>query len=301
VKARGTWFVATALAVLLCGANAGCEPLMGDSKVAHGQLYQSDDQRYDPYFDSVHQQQVAAAGWLDEKKAARRPLIAALDLTPGATDETIVSATRSRAKKLGGGGGKLDVATAHVTPVGGAGDGPLFAAVEESARLELDRARKLRTTSDKLEDMAKHGDELKKTADHEYNGRGAEKADDKKTEKRNEIRRELGGSVGALRDLARDATQNTRDAQAFLEDLGAAIEAKDAPARRRGDRESKAVPPPSPTVEPAKVDEPKKEEPVKAAKAPKPEAKKPAAKPAEKPPEKPAAKPKPPPDEVFNP
>jgi hypothetical protein len=309
VTARGSFFLAAALAVLVGSATPACE-LFATSKIEHGQRYQSDDQRFDPYFDGVHQQQVGAAAWPDEKKAARRPLVNALALTPDASDDTIVTATRTRAKKLGGGGGKLDVATAHVTPVGGAGDPPLFAAVEESVRLELDRARKLRSASDKLEEMAKHGEELKKTADREYENRGAEKADEKKSEKRGEIRRELGGAVSACRDLARDANRNARDAQDFLEDLGEAIEAKDAPARRRGDRESKPLPPPPPKVEP-KVEEPKKEEPVKPAK-PKPEAKKPAPKPvekpaekpAEKPPEKPAEKPKPPPpppDEVFNP
>ena len=272
---------------------------MGSSKVAHGQRYQSEDSRFDPYFDGVHQQQVAAASWPDEKKAARRPLVNLLALTPGATDVAIISATRERAKKPGAGGGKLDVATAHVTPAGGAGDGPLFAAVEESVRLELDRARKLRATSDKLEEMAKHGEELKKTAEHEYENRGAEKADQKKSDKRHEIQRELGGAVGALRDLARDATRSAREAQDFLEDLGEAIEAKDAPARRRGDRESKPLPPPPPPrVEPPR-EEPKREEPAKPAKPAKPEAKKPAEKPIEKPApaEKPPAKPAPPPDE----
>ena len=302
MKARESWRTAAALAlaILVCAVAPACDLFVGSSKVAHGQRYQSEDARFDPYFDSVHQQQVAAAAWPDEKKAARRPLINTLALTPDATDAAIVSATRARAKKPGGGSGKLDVATAHVTPVGGAGDGPLFAAVEESVRLELDRARKSRATSDKLEEMAKHGEELRKTADHEYENRGAEKADEKKSDKRNEIRRELGGAISALRDLARDANRSARDAQDFLEDLGEAIEAKDAPARARGrgERESKPLPP---KVEAPKVEEPKKEEPTKPTKPTKPEGKKPSVKPQEKPAEKPAEKPKPPPDEVFNP
>ena len=323
MKARSSWLLSCALSgvfgILVCGTAPGCDLFVGSSKVAHGQRYQSDDQRFDPYFDSVHQQQVAAAAWPDERKAARRPLVNALALTPGASDDTIVAATRTRAKKLGAGGGKLDVATAHVTPVGGAGDGVLFAAVEETVRLELDRARKLRATSDKLDEMAKHGEELKKAADHEYENRGAEKADEKKSEKRNEIRHELGGSVSAMRDLAHEANKNAKDAQDFLEDIGDAIEAKDAPATRSRNRESKPLPPvPPPKVEPPKVEEPPKIEP-KPTKPTKPEAKKPAVKPAERPAEKPAEKPEkpaekpvekptekpkpppPPPDEVFNP
>ena len=53
----------------------------------------------------------------------------------------------------------------------------VIAAVEETVRLELDRARKMKATSEKLEEMSKHGEELKKTADHEYENRGADKAD----------------------------------------------------------------------------------------------------------------------------
>jgi hypothetical protein len=291
VKVRGTWFGVAAVVLALGG---GCN--LSSSRIEHGQRYQSDDGRYDPYFDSVHQQQVAAAAWPDEKKGARKPLLDTLTLAPSANDDTIVSATRTRAKKLAGGGGRLDLATAKVTPVG-ASDPPLFAAVEETVRLELDRARKLRATADKLEEMAKHGEELKKGADKEYENRGAEKADEKKTAKRNEIRRELGGSVSALRSLARDANKEARGAQDFLEDLGDAIEAKDAPPRRRGERESKPLPPPPPPKAEPKPEEPKKEEPKKPAK---PKSEEPRRRPVEKPAEKPAEKPKPP-DEVFNP
>ena len=288
-----------ALCVVLAGTTAiGCN--LSSSRVAHGQRYQSEDARYDPYFDAVHQQQVAAAAWADEKKAARRPLLNALGLTPGADEDTVLSATRARAKKIaGGGGGKLDLASAHVTPVG-ASDPPLFSAVEEAARLELDRARKLRASADKLEEMAKRGEELKKSADHEYENRGAEKADEKKSDKRNEIRRELGGSVTACRRLGRDANTDAQAAQDFLQDLGEAIEAKDAPRRRRGDRPSNPLPPPPPAkVEPPK-EEPRREEPKPA--KPKPEVRKPEVrkpkpeKPAPPPdkPEKPSEKPAPP-------
>lgn len=282
---------------------------LGSTKVGQGQRYHADDDRLDPYFDSVHQQQVAATAWPDEKKASRRPLVNALALTPTASDDTLISATRERAKKLGP--AKLDVTTAHITP-SGSSDGPLFAAVEETVRLELARAHKLKATSDKLEEMAKHGEELKKTADKEFENRGADKADEKKTEKSREVRRELGASVDAMRSLSRDALKQSRDVQDFLEDLGSALETKDTPPRKTTDRsrESKPLPPLPAKAEP-KPDPPKEE--AKPAKPSKPAGKpagKPAApaekpageKPAEKPPaEKPPAKPAAPPDEVFNP
>jgi hypothetical protein len=313
MKAQRSWFLAALLAGLACSTGSmtlGCE-LLGSSKVAQGQRYQSEDQRYDPYFDGVYQQQVAAAAWYDDKKAARRSLIGVLALTPSASDDTIVSATRERAKKLGGGGGaKLDLASAHVSAAGGAGDPQLFAAVEELVRLELERARKLKAASEKLEEMSRQGEEHKHTADRDFENRGAEKADDKKTDKRTEIRRELGGAIDATRSLARDASRLAKDAQLFLEDLGSALEAKDTPPRGRGARgEPKAPPPPAKADEPKKADEKKADEarkadekkaddargragkPSDAGRKPRPAAPQ-ADKPADKPPaDKPAAKP----------
>ena len=302
VKARRSWFVVALLASLACTALPACDGFLSSSKVAQGQRYQSDDPRYDPYFDSVHQAQVAAAAWPDDKKAARRPLVNALSLTPTASDDTIVGATRERVRKAGGGGAKLDLASAHVTP-SGTNDGALFAAVEETVRLELDRAHKLKEKSDKLEEMAKHGEALKESADKEFSNRGADKADEKKTDKSRETRRELGGAVDATRSLARDAAKGSREAQDFLEDLGAALEAKDAPARSRSSRgESKPLPPaPPPKAEEKKPEEKKPDD--KPSKPSKPQAPAAKPKPAEKPTpaEKPAPKPAPPPDEVFNP
>lgn len=314
VNVRASSIVIALVASLAVSALPACEGFLSSSKMAQGQRYQSGDQSYDPYFESVHQTQVSAAAWPDEKKAARRPLVNALALTPTASDDTLVSATRERIRKQGGGGAKLDLASAHVTP-SGTNDGPLYAAVEETVRLELDRARKLKSQSDKLEEMAKHGQTLKESADKEFSNRGAEKADEKKTEKSREIRRELGGAIDACRDLSHDAAKQSRDAQDFLEDLGAALEAKDAPPKSRAGREAKPLPPAPPKVEEKKPEEKPEEKPSKLSKpskpapaaakpkpAPAPATEKPA--PAEKPaaPEKPAPKPPtPPPDEVFNP
>lgn len=295
-------FAVVLLASLACATLPACDLFLGSSKVAQGQRYQSDDQRYDPYFDSVHQVQVAAAGWPDAKKAARRPLVDALSLTPTASDSTIVSATRTRVKKLGGNGAKLDVAKAHVTPSSGANDQPLFAAVEETTRLELDRARKLKDKSEKLLEMSKHGEELKEIADKEFSNRGADKADEKKSEKSRELRRELAGAIDVTRSLSRDATKGSREAQDFLEDLESALGSADAPPRSHTDRgESKPLPPPS-KAEPPKSDKPEQVKPSKPSKPAKPSKPSKPQPPADKPPaDKPAAKPAPPPDEVFNP
>jgi hypothetical protein len=301
-----------ALVSVACAtAMPACE-LLGSSKVAQGQRFQSDDPRYDPYFDSVHQAQVAAAAWPDEKKAARRPLLTALALTPDSSDATILDATEQRAKKSGG--GKLDLASAHITSSSGAGDAALFAAVEETVRLELDRARKLKDKSEKLDEMSKHGEELKKSAETETFNRGADKADEKKNEKNREIRRELYGAVDSTRNLSQQALRQSKYAQQFLDDLGDAVEASNGPRKPHDRLESRPLPPaPPPKAEPPKADEKKPEEPKSGAGKPKPGAGKPKAaapptdkpapadKPTPPPADKPAPKPAAPPDEVFNP
>lgn len=317
---------ALVLAVCLAGATAlvGCPP---PSKVAQGQRYSSGDNRFDPYFDSVHQQQVAAASWPDDRKAARRPLVTALALTPDANEDTILHATRERAKKMGGQGAKLDLTVPRVSASPGAApDASLFLAVEETARAEQDRVKKLKATSEKLEEMAKQGEPLKRDADKDIENAGAQKADDTKMAKRREVRIEIMGAMDALRTLARDANRSAKEDEEFLEDLGSALEAKETPKRTRGgsmgsDRkpslpakeEAKPAappPPPSPPPPPPK-EEPKhgKSPPAKPAAPPPTPAKKPAAPPAEKPApaekpgpaEKPAPPPQKPPDEVFQP
>lgn len=311
---------ALVLAACLAGGAAlvGCPP---PSKVAQGQRYSSGDNRFDPYFESVHQQQISAAAWPDDRKAARRPLVTALALTPDATEDTILTATRERAKKMGGQGAKLDLTVPRVSASQGAApDASLFLAVEETARAEQERVKKLKATAEKLEEMAKQGEPLKKDADKDIENAGAQKADDTKMAKRREIRIEIMGAMDALRTLARDASRSAKDDEEFLEDLGGALEARETPRRSRGgsmgsDRkpapppaEAKPAPPPPP---PAPPPPPPKEEPKHGKQkpppaSPSPPPKKPAAPPAEKPTppppaEKPAPPPQKPPDEVFQP
>lgn len=315
---------AVTLAVFLaCSAPllVGCPP---PSKVAQGQRYTSGDNRFDPYFDNVHQQQVAASSWSDDRKAARRSLVTALSLTPDASEDTILSATRDRAKKMGGQGAKLDLTGPKVTASQGAtADGALFAAIEECARAAQDRVKKLKAASEKLEEMAKQGDGLRHDADKDIENSGAQKADDEKMAKRREIRNELAGASDSMRSLARDAKSTAKDEEEFLEDLAASLQALDTPKRSRhgggsmgSDRKTNLPAAEPPKEEPKAAKPPAKEEPKggkpPAAKPAQPPAagKKPSAPPAEKPPgekpppaEKPATPPpaQKPPDEVFSP
>jgi hypothetical protein len=254
--------------ILVVAGASSCALFQGRSKVAQGQLYQSGDGNYDPYFQTVHQQQTAAAAWPDEKKAARKPLVTALDAKPTASDESLVRETRSRAKD-----GKLD--------------GALNAAIEETKRAETDRAARLESASKKLEQLAKEGHQLEDEAKREYENRGAEKADEKKSEKKRELRHELSAAVDVVESLAKDAKNGAEDAEEFVAELAVA-QGKEPP---KEPKEKPADTSPEP---------PRKPEPV-AAPAPtkKPAKPRPPAPPSEKP-EKPA-KPAKQPDEVFNP
>src|SRR3982750_1468170 len=79
--------------LLLVSACALFEP---QSKIKSGQLFQSGQAQYDDYFTKVHALQVEAAGWADDKKAARRNLIDALKIATDAVDVTILQAAHER-------------------------------------------------------------------------------------------------------------------------------------------------------------------------------------------------------------
>ncbi len=270
--------LALALLLLLVACDA-----FGRSKVARGELYQSGDARWDPYFAAVHEQQVAAGAWPDDKKAARKPLVAALDVAPSASDDTLVSATRDRVAKKG------------------SAEASLASAVEETKRAELDRAARLKAAIVRLDDLTKQGKAYEEETKREYENRGALKADDKKSDKMQEIRRELDGAVGVCSSLSRDAKKNVTDAQDFVDDLTAAVGGREAPKHRDHDSDKKDE-----TRTEEKKEE-KKEEPKEPPKPVPPKPEPPKSKPKQPPPP-PVEKPKPPPaekpkapDEVFNP
>lgn len=230
VRTRRSWLCTIVVIAAVSGPVVGCD-LLASSKVSHGQRYQSDDSRFDPYFEAVHEQQVAAASWPDERKGPRQRLIHVLALTPDANDDRILDAARARVKERGV-------------------DAPLASAIEDSARLESDRIRKLQGRSERLESMAKNGEELRRTASREYENRGAAKADEKKSAKLDEIRRELAGAIGVLRDLSRTAVRDAKDGQGFIDDMRSAIHPSEPSTHRR----ERAAPAPQRTPEVTKND-----------------------------------------------
>ena len=82
-------FLAILAALAAAPALTACEFFLGDTKTSKGQLYQSGDPRYDPYFDQVHNEQIKASSWPDEAKQSRKPIVTALNLKPDASNGTI--------------------------------------------------------------------------------------------------------------------------------------------------------------------------------------------------------------------
>lgn len=255
--------IAIAIGLSLPSLVTGCDIVNTRTKMANGQLYQSGEGRYDPYFAQVHQEQVAAASWADESKAARRPIVAALDLRPGASNATILSAVRDKR-----------------------GDAGVGRAVEETVAAERERARRLGAQSDKLEELHKRGEELKKQVTEERRNLGAEKADPKVVAKKDELKQEIIAAVDAIESMTSDAKRGAREAEELAQKLRSTWAGK-------SDQEPKE-------------DKKKSPEPVAKKTAPREPgpSKKPAARPPDKPPEDKPAKPaatKTPTDEVFNP
>jgi hypothetical protein len=262
-----------ALAIVLgvvSSALGGCDMFVGSTKVANGQLYQSGDGRYDAYFNAVHQEQVASGHWSEESKSARKPIVTALNLRAGASNSVILSAMRE----------KKD-------------DASVNAAVHQTIAAEQERARKLTSAASKLDDMQKHGEDLKKQAIEDKKNLGVDKADEKKSAKKDEIKREMNAAVDAVESMADDARKGAKEAEELVSKLKASAGKpdEDHPAAKASEEKTE------------KKDEKKKPEPVaKKPSAPAPVAKKPKPEPEEKAekPVKPAPTQKAP-DEVFNP
>ena len=143
----------------------------------------------------------------------RRPRAArsinALTLTPGASDDTIVSATRERAKKLGA-AARSSTSRPRTSRRWGA---RATAALRRRRRDRAARAR-ARAQAEGRERQGRGPGEARRRAEEDrrsrVQNRGADKADEKKTEKSRELRRELGGAIDATRSMARDAAKGQR-------------------------------------------------------------------------------------------
>lgn len=247
----------------------GCDLVNTPTKVGNGQLYTSGDGKYDPYFNQVHQEQLAAATWSDDSKSARKPIITALNLRPGASNSTIFSATREKR-----------------------GEASLTGAIDETTSAERALAKKLATEAARLEELYKRGEELKKQVAEERRNLAADKADEQKVKSKDELKHEMSAAVDAVGTMLSDAQHGAKEADELARKLRGKWSGKEDEEAPPADPPKEEKPAEKPVAKPAAV--------KKA--APKPAPKVVADKPVE---EKAAPKPKPQPqkpaDEVFNP
>jgi hypothetical protein len=221
-----------ALALLSAASTTSCM-LGGESRVAQGQLYTSGVPTYDAFFRDVHQAQVDAAAWTDDKKGANKPLTTSLELTPDAPEVTIVQATHESSSKLAKQPGSVrletDGTTAHVVASNGTGDGAsLFRAIEDSAHQELERAKRLHATEPKLDALAQRGTELETHVKTDFAKYGETKA--------NEVTTELVAIHDVLAGLKTRAVSEAREGEDFVADLGRALETASEDKAARAER-----------------------------------------------------------------
>jgi len=231
------WFACLSFALL------ACDFVNTPTKTAKGQLYQSGDGHFDPFFTQVHQEQVTASNWADDSKQSRKALVSALELRAGSSNALIIGATRDKKANTG-----------------------LGPTVEATIASERDRAKKLSAAESRLEDLLKRGEALKKEAIEDRENMGADKADETKVKKRTEVKREVTAAVEVTEAMRDDAKHGSAEADELATKLRSVWGGEDAPA-------PSAAPPP-----PAKKTEP----PAKKPSGPKKPAAPPAEAPAEK-------------------
>ncbi|WP_394823748.1 hypothetical protein [Pendulispora albinea] len=280
---------------------AGCNLLGGPSKVKAGELVETGEARYDAYFKEVHDLQVAATGWNDDRKAACRGLVDALKLNPDAADVSIVQATHERVNLVARDVGpiRLEVTSddAHLT----AGNAEsvddttreLFRAIEICAHAESQRAKNLRVIPPKVDGLNKAGRELEPHIREDFGRRGGRVGMD--------VQQEMLASYSALDGISREARNGARGAEDFVADLQRAITTDGGPPEPANERTAKGTKP-----RPDKSDraEPKSDPKGESKPTAKSEPKRTAASGSPPKPARPAEKPKPkppPPSEVFNP
>lgn len=270
MRLRRTLLVLSLCAMAAATSALGCA--LQPTKVGHGQLYHSGDGRYDPYFDTVHREQMEAADWKNDGKTSRQPITGALSLPIDASNYRIFAAARSKR------------------------EAPLGGAIEQTTIGESTRAKRLHAIAARLDELHRRGADLETLADDERKNMGADRADPAKVKKKDEVKREVSAAMDAVDALASDARRGSKEAAELASKLKAAWTGKDEDERpvvlRDEKNEEKRVEEKRPRPE----DEPRRDE----RKKPKPDAPAPAKRPSD---EKPAAKPAPQPssDEVFNP
>jgi hypothetical protein len=214
---------ATFVAAFTAVACLGCNLLGAPSKIKAGERFETGEAKYDAYFKEVHDLQVAAASWSDDRKNACRDLFDDLKLTADVETISVVSATHDRVVAVSKDVGptKLEITgdDVHLT-AGNAGKvdestRELFKAIEVCAHAEAQRAKALHVIPPKVEELTKTGHELEPHVREDFAKRGGHAGLD--------VQSELGISYGVLETIGRDAKNFARSSDDFVTNLQRAV------------------------------------------------------------------------------
>ncbi len=195
--------------------------LGGETRVAQGQLYASGNPTYDAFFRDVHQAQADEATWGEDERGVHKPLTTTLELAADTPDVTIVQATHESSSKVAKQPGSLRLdlegPAPHVIASGGVGDAaPLFHAIEETARQELERAKRLHAVDPKLDALSKQEADLETHVKADFSKYGNTRV--------NDVTSELVATRDVLTKMKAHAQAERARSEDFVADLGRAVE-----------------------------------------------------------------------------
>lgn len=236
---------------LVMGLVTGCALFEPQSKIRSGQLFQTGQAPYDDYFTKVHALQVEAAGWSDDKKAARRNLIDALKIATDAVDVTILQGTHERMVAIAhvSGGTRLDLREdeGHVALASEAhadlSSREFVKALQSSLDSEMKRKRTLRDVPQRCDDLAKTGRELEPRVKADFFRQGGTMMAD--------VHDEIAASFDVLDQISKTSRLERRETEDFIADLGRAVAAEPGEYNRPNEVGTASTkPPPAATTRP---------------------------------------------------
>ncbi len=215
---RSAWPVVVAA----LGLGIACELLGPPSRVRDGILYKSGDAKYDAYFAEVHDAQVDAASWDDDKRSGRKPLTTALKLAGDVNDSTITEVTREEietaadlgASKLDVNGDDVHLVGDHAATVTG-NTATLVQAIEQCVRAEVAREKKMRAALPKIETLIDTGRGLAPHILDDFAKDGSPK--------QREVRNELNAAIDVLGSVDRQGKRDAENADTFVVEMQKAV------------------------------------------------------------------------------
>jgi hypothetical protein len=246
------WLSYAAIATMCSGCQLVTNrPAAGETRVAQGKIYQSDNPTYDEFFEDVHAVQAQTTDAPDEEAKARAPLEEALG-TRHTTPERLVELTKQRVTAKAGRDGPLvhvevtglesldkdgerakNVVVSVTVPDEAAipsSHRGLVKALQESTKSEAEIVDKYAPVSAKARRLLVRREQLAASANRDFST----------ASRRNEVLHELEASKSALSAAADRAEKASSSARAMLKGMAEALPAHPEAVARV--KEEKAAP-----------------------------------------------------------